>query len=86
MLLWHLVLYHYVYPADTSHVPPELWEELLQRFRVELAHPNQALEFRGSLIDDKMFAIDVSEWGRRDMLEEHRRLAKRIRCGAKKAA
>jgi len=86
MLLWHLVLYHYIYPADTSAVPEEVWEELLQRFKVELAHPNKALEFRGSLIDEMMFAIDVSEWGRRDILEEQRRSAKRILHGHLEAA
>lgn len=86
MLLWHLVLYHYVYPADTGHIPPEIWEELLQRFKVELAHPNRALEFRGSLIDEKMFAIDVTEWGKRDILEEQRRVAKLILPGASEAA
>jgi hypothetical protein len=80
MLLWHLVLYHYVYPADTSRVPQEVWEELLQRFRVELAHPNRALDFRGTLIDEKMFAIDVVEWGRRNLLQEQRHLAKRVRA------
>lgn len=78
MLLWHLVLYHYIYPADAGLVPHDIWEELLQRFKVELAHPNQALEFRGSLIDEKMFAIDVLEWGKRNILEERRRYAKRI--------
>jgi len=80
MLLWHLVLYHYVYPADTSRVPQEVWEELLQRFRVELAHPNRALDFRGTLIDEKMFAIDVAEWGRRNLLQEQRHMAKRVRA------
>ena len=80
MLLWHLVLYHYVYPADTSRVPNEVWEELLQRFRVELAHPNRALDFRGTLIDEKMFAIDVAEWGRRNLLQEQRHMAKRVRA------
>jgi hypothetical protein len=78
MLLWHLVLYHYIYPADTSAVPEDVWEELLQRFKIELAHPNKALEFRGSLIDEMMFAIDVLEWGRRDILEEQRKSAKLI--------
>lgn len=86
MLLWHLVLYHYVYPADAGRVPQEVWEELLQRFRVELTRPNRALEFRGSLIDEKMFAIDVMEWGRRDILQEQRRLVKRIRPPLKRAA
>jgi hypothetical protein len=72
MLLWSLVLYHYIYPANSDYVPPQIWDELLNRFKVELAHPNKDLEFRGSLIDDKMFAIDVKEWGKRDILEEHR--------------
>jgi hypothetical protein len=75
MLLWALVLYQYVYPAHTDYVPQEIWEELLQRFKVELKHPNKALEFRGSLIDERMFAIDVTEWGMRDIMEEYRRKA-----------
>jgi len=86
MLLWHLVLYHYVYPADTEAVPDGVWEELLQRFKIELAHPNKALEFRGSLIDEKMFAIDVLEWGKRDILEEQRKTAKPILHGPAEAA
>ncbi len=79
MLLWALVLYHYVYPAHTDYVPQEIWEELLQRFRVELQHPNKGIEFRGSLIDEKMFAIDVLEWGKRNILDEHRSRAQEIR-------
>ena len=86
MLLWHLVLYHYVYPADTGYIPAEIWEELLQRFKVELAHPNRALEFRGSLIDEKMFAIDITEWGMRDILEEQRQRAQLIRSSPSEAA
>jgi predicted nucleotidyltransferase len=72
MLFWHLVLYHYVYPGSTDYVPARIWDELLQRFRVELAHPNKNMEFRGSLIDEKMFAIDVTEWCKRDILTEFR--------------
>ena len=78
MLFWCLVLYHYIYPAHTDYVPAEIWEELLQRFRIELKHPNKAVEFRGSLIDDKMFNIDVTEWGLRDILDEYRRKALQI--------
>jgi hypothetical protein len=79
MLLWALVLYQYVYPAETEYVPQQIWDELLQRFRVELQHPNKGIEFRGSLIDDKMFAIDVVEWGKRNILDEHRGKAQEIR-------
>jgi predicted nucleotidyltransferase len=86
MLLWSLVLYHYIYPAHSDYVPREIWEELLNRFKVELAHPNKDIEFRGSLIDDKMFAIDVKEWGKRDILEEHRAKADLIRGRTDEAA
>jgi hypothetical protein len=78
MLLWSLVLYHYVYPASSDYVPREIWDELLHRFKVELQHPNKDAGFRGSLIDDKMFAIDVTEWGKRDILEEMRAKAEVI--------
>lgn len=75
MLLWSLVLYHYVYPAHSDYVPSAIWDELLQRFRVELTHPNKDMQFRGSLIDEKMFAIDVEEWGKRNSIDEYRQRA-----------
>ena len=85
-LFWSLVLYHYIYPANSDYVPRQIWDELLNRFKVELAHPNKDVEFRGSLIDDKMFAIDVHEWGKRDILEEHRTKAELIRGRTEEAA
>jgi hypothetical protein len=72
VLLWHLVLYHYVYPAHTDYVPRVLWEELLSRLSNSLRHPDQHASFRGSLIDPNMFAIDVCEWGMEDLLEQFR--------------
>ena len=67
MLLWMLVLYQYAYPAHAHYVPCELWNDLLGRLQHELKHHNPAAAFRGSLIDDKMFAIDVEEWGMADL-------------------
>ena len=86
MLLWLLVLYHYVYPAHSDYVPREVWNELLHRFAVELEHPNRNLEFRGSLIDEKMFAIDVKEWGMRSIIDEYRERADLIGPNAPKVA
>jgi hypothetical protein len=86
MLLWCLVLYQYVYPAYSSYVPRSIWDELLQRFKVELEHPNKDIQFRGTLVDDKMFAIDVNEWDKRNLLEECRRGTDIIQPGRKKAA
>jgi hypothetical protein len=72
MLLWALVLFRYVYPAQTHYVPAVLWQDLLGRFQKLVLEPDGKGRFRGSLIDDNMFAIDVKEWGLDDMLEEYR--------------
>jgi hypothetical protein len=77
MLLWSLVLFRYVYPAQSHYVPAAIWHELLQRLENELARPNPTANFRGSLVDNNMFAIDVSEWGLANLLEDERR--KRLR-------
>jgi predicted nucleotidyltransferase len=63
ILFWSLVFFHYAYPAQSEYVPKEVWQELMQRFQNAVLHPNPREKFRGSLIDDKMFAIDVREWG-----------------------
>jgi hypothetical protein len=72
VMLWALVLYQYIYPAHSEFVPRALWSDLLSRLRNELDHPNPLAVFRGSLIDDKMFAIDVKEWGMTDLNEQLR--------------
>ena len=77
MLLWALVLYQYVYPHATRQVPMEVWNDLLGRFRAEVDAPN-GRQFRGTLLDERMFAIDVNEWGLPNLLQEAR-AAKRER-------
>lgn len=86
MLLCLLVLYQYVYPACSEYVPRKVWDELLQRLTIELDHPNRALQFRGSLIDEKMFAIDVQEWALRNIIDEYRERAEPILLGPRKVA
>ena len=72
LLLWELILFRYVYPARQNFVPREVWDELLTRLRRDLDRPS-SIAFRGSLIDEKMFAIDVKEWGMENLLEERRK-------------
>ncbi len=72
MLLWMLVLYQYIYPAHSEFVPRTLWDDLLSRLRNELDHPDSNADFRGSLIDEKMFAIDTVEWGMANLNEKMR--------------
>jgi hypothetical protein len=72
IVLWTLVLYRYVYPKHADYVPEAIWKELLDRFRRTLTHPDPHARFRGSLIDENMFAIDVHEWGLDDLVDEYR--------------
>lgn len=87
ILLWALVLFRYVYPAHTDYVPSFLWHDLLSRFKNQLAHPDPRARFRGSLIDENMFSIDLNEWGLDNILEEYRALRQpkialpETRCG-----
>ena len=79
LVLWNLVLFRYAYPAHGNYIPQSLWDELLGRFAVEVRSHNLNSRFRGSLIDDKMFAIDVDDWGLENILEEHQQRRVKIR-------
>ena len=70
LLLWELILFHYVYPSQQNYVPRDVWSDLLARLYSQLDSPLPQPAFRGSLIDEKMFAIDVQEWGLENLLEE----------------
>jgi hypothetical protein len=78
MLYWALVLYAYVYPAYTHYVPESLWKDLTARFVAAVEPPNGGGRFRGSLVDEKMYAIDTNEWGQDDILCEYRAKAQKL--------
>jgi Nucleotidyl transferase of unknown function (DUF2204) len=67
-----IVMFHYIYPTSAEFVPKSVWEDLMQRLQHELSNPSSKHDFRGSLLDEKMFAIDVKEWGMQNLLEEYR--------------
>jgi len=72
ILLWELMLFQYVYPAKSNYIPREVWDDLLSRLGKELDRPSSKSPFRGSLLDEKMFAIDVHEWGMENRLQINR--------------
>ncbi len=72
ILLWALLFFRYAYPAHTDYVPQSVWLSLLVKFSRVLATPDPKARFRGSLVDDNMFAIDLHEWGLPNILEEYR--------------
>jgi Uncharacterised nucleotidyltransferase len=86
LVLWMLMLFRYVYPAETQRVPQSLWKTLLSRFAKELRSPNPKARFRGSLIDDKMFAVDTEEWGLDDLIKEYQERRTKIAAPMKRSA
>jgi predicted nucleotidyltransferase len=88
MLLWALVLFRYVYPAQTNYVPQDVWQELLSKFQNAIANPDPNADFRGSLVDENMFAIDIREWGLANLLANlrARRLSQTQTQGQKRCA
>jgi len=72
LLLSVLVLFQYVYPGCGDYVAQEVWNRLLDELRRSVTRPEPKTIFRGTLLDEKMFAIDVNEWGLPNPLEEYR--------------
>jgi len=72
LLLATLVLFHYVYPAENRAIPGGVWDLLLGDLRESLKAEDTRPMFRGSLLDENMFAIDVKEWGLPDLTQEYR--------------
>ena len=78
MLLWALLLFRYVYPAQSDYVPAKIWKDLIARLTAAVANPNVNENFRGSLVDELMFAIDIQEWGLKNVLDWYRKRAPKI--------
>jgi hypothetical protein len=71
LLLAQLQLFAYVYPELPGCVPSWLHEELLERAAGELRRERSGERVtQGTLISKFSFAIDVNEWGFRDLREE----------------
>ena len=78
-ILFHaLVLYRYTYPGQTDFVPSWIWAGLSDKFRMGIEKTDPTARFRGSLVDEHMFAIDTREWGLADLLGENRARARKI--------
>jgi hypothetical protein len=72
LLYWSLMFFAYIYPSQIHLVPASVWQQLADRFHREVQQPHENEPFRGSLIDPLMFAINVNEWGERNLYEEYR--------------
>lgn len=72
MLLWTLMLFRYIYPANSDFVPIGLWRDLLSRYANLVETPDPKALFRGSLVDENIFSIDVKDWGLEDLQSVYR--------------
>jgi hypothetical protein len=67
VLLSHLILFGFVYPAHRDLVPAWVMEELLKRLRRELrTPPPEDNVCSGTLLSREQYLPDIEEWGYRD--------------------
>lgn len=77
LLFAYLVLYRYVYPSHARYLPRRLLERLLEGYDKEIeADPSSPLRFRGTMLDDVSFSVDVEAWG----LPDERAALREARC------
>jgi hypothetical protein len=72
IVLWSLLLFRYVYPAHSDYIPAVVWRELLSRYTQLVQQPDRNAPFRGSLVDENIFAIDMKDWGLEDIQSQYR--------------
>jgi hypothetical protein len=67
VLLSHLVLFGFIYPAERGAVPARVHDELLRRLQAEAsATPPDERTCQGTLISRAQYLVDIGPWGYRD--------------------
>jgi hypothetical protein len=72
LLLAQLQIFTYVYPEAKNKIPESVMSRLLDRASEDLSRERTSESMtRGTLVSRFSFAIDVNEWGLRDLRQEH---------------
>jgi hypothetical protein len=67
VLLSHLVLFGFVYPAERTQIPRHVQDDLLRRLQSEAAAtPPADKTCQGTLISRAQYLVDIGPWGYRD--------------------
>jgi hypothetical protein len=68
LLLWHLILFDYIYPGHAAYLPQELMAELFEemRGRWQSEKRKNSRAFRGTILDPYSYTVDVKDWGYED--------------------
>jgi hypothetical protein len=67
LLLWHLILFDYVYPGHAKYLPQDLMAELFSEVQERWKkRQRNSKAFRGTLLDPFSYTVDVEDWGYED--------------------
>jgi hypothetical protein len=67
VLLSHLVLFGFIYPAERGQVPREVQDDLVRRLQGETrSAPPADKTCQGTLISRAQYLVDIGPWGYRD--------------------
>jgi hypothetical protein len=67
VLLSHLTLFGFIYPAERDKIPDWVMHELLHRLQTELTStPPQERVTQGTILSAQQYLIDIDHWGYRD--------------------
>jgi hypothetical protein len=67
VLLSYLILFGFVYPAESAGIPTWVMQELLHRLQGELHDPLPSDQLcQGTLLSREQYCIDINGWGYRD--------------------
>jgi hypothetical protein len=67
LLLWHLILFDFVYPGHSKFLPQDVMVELFEESRQRWSKAKRSSkEFRGTLLDPFSYTVDVEDWGYED--------------------
>ncbi len=67
LLLWHLLLFDFMYPGHSDFLPKELMVKLFNKVRKQWKNPEKNPKtFRGTLLDPYSYIVDIEDWGYED--------------------
>jgi len=69
LLLYHLLLFDFVYPGRADYLPQDLMDDLYAEVRQGWQENPAKKKFRGLLLDPNSFTVDLEDWGYRDPRE-----------------
>jgi|SRR6266511_3710497 hypothetical protein len=63
VLLSHLILFGFIYPAERARIPTWVMQELLNRLQHDpQSHPSAARICQGTLLSRAEYLIDIEQW------------------------